>query len=59
MYILLEPRMRINYTDEEYQDEKWESINRLMTGEYYTENHYPIRRKIDSLGELFSSYNSN
>ena len=57
MYILLEPGMRINHTDEAYQDEKWESINRFMTGEYYTDNHYPMRRKIDSLEELFESYN--
>ena len=59
MYILLEPGMRINQGDEAYHEDEWEIIDGFVAGKSYTEDHFPMRRKIESLEELFASYNSN
>ena len=62
MWILLENGMKIDYGDECYDSsaDKWDDMNQsdIFGKEYNAEFHLPIRRKINTMEELFTSYNS-
>jgi hypothetical protein len=62
MYILLEEGMLIDYGDEALDADglNWEQMSDgfLGFGEPYRKDHFPMRRKINTVEELFASYNT-
>jgi len=62
MYILLEPGMVIDFGDEVLDADglQWESMSDGFCGfgEPYRKDHFPMRRKINTMEELFTSYNT-
>jgi len=57
MYILLEEGMIIEHGDEALGDDYvWDSVG-LAAGEKYRSTHFVMRRKIDTIEELVTSYN--
>jgi len=63
MYILLEEGMKIKFGDEHLDDKslEWEDMDGfLFFGHSYQESfHVPIRRKINTIEELITSYNNS
>lgn len=59
MFILLEPGMKIEPGDEIYINEEWATSKFFTGNEYYKYDHFPMRRKITHIEELFAAYNKN
>jgi len=59
VFILLEPGMEIKYGDLAYMNDDWETIDPNNTGSIYSNIHFPIKRQIESVNDLFASYNSS
>jgi hypothetical protein len=61
MYILLEEGMIINFGDEchDIGSGEWEDLGPNFCGynEPYRKDHVPMRRKINTVEELFTAYN--
>ena len=62
MYILLELGMKIDYGDECLDADAygWEPLSNIFCGfgDMYRADHLPMRRKIETLEELFTAYNN-
>lgn len=60
MYILLEPGMKIDFCDECLNEEAtdWEPLNQSFIDfqRPYREDHLPMRRKIETVDQLFTAY---
>jgi hypothetical protein len=50
--------MEIKERDEAYVCDGWESVTHYLIGELYRKYYIPMRRKIDNIDELFSTYNN-
>jgi hypothetical protein len=57
MYILLEPGMIIEISDECYFENEWCNVG-LTIGDAYREDHVPMRRRIDTISELVEALKS-
>jgi hypothetical protein len=62
MWVLLENGMRIDCGDEAYDSilDEWGNMAQsdVFGKEYNEEFHVPMRRKINTIEELFTSYNT-